>query len=56
MFLVAQMGQYLVHHGGVFDAGDDLDGTATAGAGFDVDVKDTLEAVRPCHGAMALNG
>ena len=38
LFLVAEVSEDPVDDRLIFDAGDDLDGTATAGAGFDVDV------------------
>ncbi len=55
VFLVTQMGQYLVDDGLVFDAGDDLDGAAAASAGLHVDVENTLEPLCPGHRGMAFD-
>ena len=41
---------------GVLDTGNDFDLTAAVFADFDVDVKDSFEALHPSHCAMALCG
>lgn len=40
---------------GIFNAGDDLHGTAAGLAGFDIDAEYPLEALCPGHGHMALD-
>ena len=39
-----------------FDAGDDSDGAAAAGAGVDIDLEHAFEPLRPGHGGMAFGG
>ena len=56
LFLVVQMGQYLVDDDLIFDASDDLYGAATAGAGFHVDIEHALEALRPGHRGVTFDG
>ena len=50
------MGENLLDHHRVFDAGDDLYGATAAFAGFDVDVEHPLQALRPSHGGPAFRG
>ena len=64
------MGEELVDHHRIFDAGDDLDDATAAVAGLDVDVEHTLQvlpgsmktksscerALRPGHGGPAFGG
>ena len=38
--------EYLLDYHRIFDAGDDLDGTAAVRAGLDVDVENALQALR----------
>ena len=45
-----QVGENLLDHHRVFDAGDDLYGATAAFAGFDVDVEHPFQALRPGHG------
>ena len=40
----------------IFNASDDLDVTAAAVAGLDVDVEDSFKALRPSHGCPAFSG
>jgi hypothetical protein len=40
----------------VFDAGNDLDGTTTFTASFDVDTENSLQSLRPSHRCPALGG
>jgi len=39
----AEMGEDLGNHGGVFDSGNDLQGAATVGAMFHIDIEHPLE-------------
>ena len=50
------MGEYLPDDVGIFDAGDDLHGSAAGVASSDIDVEHALEALRPGHGGMAFGG
>jgi hypothetical protein len=53
---------YLLHpcsrldDGRVFDAGDDLYDAAAVATGFNVDVEDSLQTLRPSHGRAAFGG
>jgi hypothetical protein len=50
------VGEDLLDHHRIFDAGNDLDVTAAALAGLDVNVEDTFQALRPSHGGPAFGG
>jgi len=47
-FLI-QVGEYLVDHRRVFDAGDDADITTAFAAGFDIDIEYTFQSLYPGH-------
>ena len=49
------MSKYLPDYRGVFNAGDDPDFTATITAGFNIEFKHTLQALRPGHCHMVLS-
>jgi len=51
-----QVVEYLPDHLGIFDAGDDLHGSAAGLASLDIDVEHALEALRPGHDDMAFGG
>jgi hypothetical protein len=51
-----QMGEYLLNHFGIFDAGNDLHGTAAVLAGGDIDIEYPFEPLSPSHGGVALCG
>lgn len=57
--LFVQVGEYLFDDHWVFDAGDDLHRPAAMATRFDVDVEDTLQALRPgmaaCPAAAVLS-
>ena len=50
------MGEYLVDHIGIFDAGNDLHGTAAVLAGSNVDIEYPFEPLSPCHCGMTFGG
>ena len=50
------MVEYLPDHLGIFDAGDDLHGSAAGLASLDIDVEHALETLRPGHDDMAFDG
>ena len=50
------MGEYLPDDLRIFDAGDDLHGSAAGLASPDIDVEHALEALRPGHDDMAFGG
>ena len=50
------MGEYLPDDVRIFDAGDDLHGSAAGLASLDIDVEHALEALRPGHDDMAFDG
>ena len=50
------MREYLRDHRRVFDAGNDTDITTAVTAGFNVDVEDPLQSLRPGHGCALLSG
>ena len=47
------MVENLLNDTGVFDAGNDLHRSAAVATGFDVDVEDSLQALRPRQGDVA---
>lgn len=47
--LAGQMIQYPLNHRRIFDGGDDLHATAAARAGFNINLEDPLEALRPAY-------
>lgn len=52
LFLVRHVIQDLFDDLWVFDTSDDLDRTAAAFTGLDIDAEHTFEALRPGHGGM----
>ena len=50
------MGEYLSDDVRIFDAGDDLHGSAAGLASLDIDIENTLEALGPGHDDMAFGG
>ena len=50
------MGEYLPDDVRIFDAGDNLHGSAAGLASPDIDVEHALEALRPGHDDIALGG
>jgi hypothetical protein len=54
--LLVQVGEYLFDDHWVFDAGDDFHRPAAVVTGFDVDVEDMLQALRPAHGRVSRGG
>jgi len=50
-----QMGEDLLNHRWIFDAGDDLDAAAANAAGFDVDAENLLEALSSSNRGPAPN-
>ena len=53
---IFQMVQNLFDDDWVFDAGNHLDRAATLLTGFDIDLENGVEALRPGHGGVGLSG
>ena len=51
-----QMGEHLLDHFGIFNAGNDLHGTAAVLAGSNVDIEYPFEPLSPCHCGMTFGG